>query len=206
MNDIIKMKDKQEILERIRRRSGLLPPVENAPSFADSIVLLLDISSSMEGRKIVDAKEALINFLNNINLSNYGVGLVTFGDDVYRFSISRDFNHLMKTIKGFSARGSTPMKAAIQSANDLVKNKTNPVMVITTDGEPTDASKDNILNYARTLKRRGVRMIVIGNGLDIDEKFLRNLASYAKDYHFAKESFQLKEIVFVKLRINTVPV
>jgi molecular chaperone DnaK len=194
MDDIIEIEQKQEILNRMRRRINSSSMLQSSALLGNSIILLLDVSGSMSGRKIDDAKEALIHFLSNINLSESEVGLISFGDNVQTFNLSRNLKYLRTSIKSFSADGYTPMKEAITSTQEVLKGKTNPVMVIATDGEPTDASKESILNYAALLKNRGIRIIVIGIGDDIDVNFLRRLATSANDYHFAKVSFELKKI------------
>jgi len=67
-------------------------------------------------------------------------------------------------------------------------------MVIATDGQPTDTSEEDILEYANPIKKRGVWIITIGIGKDVNEDFLKKLASSPEDYHFAKASFELKNI------------
>lgn len=194
MDEIVAMEQKQEVLNRMRRRIGSAALMNSSMLSGNSIVLLLDVSGSMVGRKIDDAKDALIHFLSNINLSESEVGLVTFGEIVKTFKLSRNLKYLHASINGFSADGRTPMKEALNSAHLVLQGKSNPVMVIATDGEPTDASKESILDYAVILKNRGIRIIVIGIGDDIDVNFLRRLATSVNDYHFAKVSFELKQI------------
>lgn len=88
------------------------------------------------------------------------------------------------------------MMDAIKTAYEeiLMDGRTSPVMVIATDGQPTDASEEEILEYATPIKWDGIPIITIGIGNDVNEDFLKRLASTNKDYHFAKASFELKEI------------
>lgn len=187
--DIEIRQKRKDALERIRRRSAYIAYSKN------SIVLLLDISASMYGKKIKDAKEALVHFLKSINLTENEVGLVAFGERIRMSKMSQDHIHLETKINSFGADGGTPIRNAIKTAyEDILKEKTSPVMVIATDGQPTDSSEEELLEYAIPIKRRGVRIITIGIGEDVNDKFLKRLASSREDYHFAKASFELKKI------------
>lgn len=190
MKKIVEIRQKQkEVLDRIRKRSVSIAYSKHA------IALLLDVSGSMSGMKIEDAKEALIHFLESINLAENEVGLVAFGDRIRTSEMSQDRIHLETKIKNFEADGDTPMMNAIKTAyENLLKKKASPVMVIATDGQPTDALEEEILEYASPIKKRGVWIITIGIGKDVNENFLKRLASSPEDYHFAKASFELKKI------------
>ena len=193
------MRKQREVLDRLRKRSMYVGYSKY------SIVLLLDVSGSMSGVKIEDAKEAIIHFLRGVNLAENEVGLVAFGLIGFRqkptarriavSELSRDYVHLEAKVRSFEAAGDTPMMIAIKAAYEkLLKEKLGPVMVIATDGQPTDASEEEILEYAYPIKREGVRIITIGIGGDVNQNFLGALASSAEDYHFAKASFELKKI------------
>lgn len=167
------------------------------PLLSYSIALLLDTSGSMSGEKIEDAKEALVSFLQTVNLAENEVALVTVGEQVTWMSgLTQNNSYLEKEINALEAGGGTPIMQAIKAAHEevLKKGKAKPVMVFATDGMPTDSSEEEILEYATPIKRGGTRIITIGIGEDVNEEFLKRLASSPEDYHFAKASFELKEI------------
>ena len=179
----------KKVLEKIRKRSASITYSKYA------IVLLLDASGSMSGVKIKDAKEALFHFLRSINLIENEVGLVAFGERIKTCELCQDRIQLETRIETFEADGGTPMMNAIEIAYEkLLKGKISPVMVIATDGQPNDASEEEILEYVTSIKKKGVWMITIGIGEDVNEDFLKGLASSSEDYHFAKASFELKKI------------
>lgn len=190
MKNNIDIRQKQkEVLDSIRKRSVSIAYSKHA------IALLLDTSGSMSGMKIEDAKEALIHFLVSITLVENEVGLVAFGDIITTSEMSQNLIYLETKIKNFEASGETPMMSAIKVTYEkLLEKKANPVMVFATDGQPTDTSEEEILEYANPIKKRGVWIITIGIGKDANEDFLKKLASSPKDYHFAKASFELKNI------------
>jgi len=190
MKNNIDIRQKQkEVLDSIRKRSVSIA------YFKHSIALLLDTSGSMSGMKIEDAKEALIHFLVSINLVENEVGLVAFGDIITTSEMSQNLIYLETKIKNFKASGETPIMRAIKVTYEkLLEKKASPVMVIATDGKPTDTSEEDILEYANPIKKRGVWIITIGIGKDVNKDFLKKLASSPEDYHFAKASFELKNI------------
>lgn len=190
MKNNIDIRQKQkEVLDSIRKRSVSIAHSKHA------IALLLDVSGSMYGMKIEDAKEALIHFLVSISLVENEVGLVAFGDIITTSEMSQNLNYLETKIKNFEASGETPMMRAIKVTYEkLLEKKASPVMVIATDGQPTDTSEEDILEYANPINKRGVWIITIGIGKDVNKDFLKKLASSPADYHFAKASFELKNI------------
>lgn len=167
------------------------------PILNHSIALLLDTSGSMYGEKIGDAKEALGSFLKTVNLAENEVALVTFGDQIsWMDGLTQNISYIQKEIDALDADGSTPVMQAIKIAHEevLKKGRAKPVMVIATDGAPTDSTEEEILAYTTPVKKNGTWIITIGIGDDVNEEFLKRLASSPEDYHFAKASFELKEI------------
>lgn len=195
MSDIVESKRRQEdILKKISQESEkyFKPEVEKHPKY--TITLLLDISGSMAGKKIGDAKQAIVEFLRRNDLEGSEVGLVTFGAAVKTYELNYEPSFLEENIRHLEAGGETPMMRAIGTAYEIMKDKSNRVMVIATDGHPKDAKEGEILEYASSLKRKGLRIITIGIGEDVNKEFLLSLASSREEYHFAAESFELKRI------------
>lgn len=173
------------------------PVTLKQPALNHSITLLLDASGSMWGEKIKDAKDALNSFVQTVDLSQNEIALVAFGEQIsWMDTLTQNSDFLCKEIDGLVAGGGTPMMHAIQAAHEevLKKGRARPVMVIATDGIPTDSPEEEILEYAVPIKKSGTWIITIGIGDDVNEEFLKTLASSPEDYHFAKASFELKEI------------
>jgi len=192
MSDIIEVKKKQkEILERLKRGSTYI-----GDTYTEySIMLLLDVSESMSGKKIEDAKDALVQFIGSSNLPDNEVGLVAFGGGIHTCGLSRNSTRLKEEIKRLEPDDGKPMMTAIEATyKQFLTKKAHPVMVIATDGQPNDASEEEIWEYASAIKKKDVRIITIGIGEDVNKSFLSKLASSPGDYHFAKASFELKRI------------
>ncbi|MBN2536118.1 MAG: VWA domain-containing protein [Spirochaetales bacterium] len=170
---------------------------EKKETVIHSIALLIDTSWSMDGKKIEDAKEAQISFLDTINIHDNEVGLLTFGNTVECIEpLTRDREKLIKRIKTIKANGSTPlMEAFVKTDSEIMKHKKgSAVIVVATDGSPTDADEEKIVTYCEQLKSNGTRIITIGIGDDVNAGFLQKLATGKDDYHYAQASFELKNI------------
>jgi len=161
-----------------------------------SIALLIDTSGSMSGQKIDDARKAALTFLDNIQATDSRVALISFG---HKTGVIRPLgaidDGLRKAVEALYTGNGTPMQQAIVEADAkaLRMAEHNRVMIIATDGQPNEP-KPGIVQLAERIKDRGSRIITIGIGRDVDEDFLRKLASSPDDYHFAEGSFQLGEI------------
>ena len=173
------------------------------------IALLIDCSWSMDmsqkpGRnyagsnKFRDAKKAAIRFLDEISFdSGARVGLVRFGGSplvAIEVELTRYRDQLRRKINAMNLGSYTPMAQAIGLARRgmLVDHDRERVIVLLTDGMPTAPGPAGTLDQAGIAKNEGVRLIAIGVGNDVDQKFLRQIASTPEDYYFAAESVQLE--------------
>ena len=175
-----------------------------------SIVFLLDTSSSMKGEKIQDLKRGILLALKGMYLSDLKeskVGIVRFGGFAQMVheldELNKIYHSLQRTISELKAEGVTPLKEAIVKGKDILKNEKKRVMIITTDGQPTDmkgdttdAIKEDILHFTNFIKRDDdIEIICIGIGYDVDQVFLESLASTNKDYIFAENTGELLDIL-----------
>ncbi|RLI83917.1 hypothetical protein DRP07_02750 [Archaeoglobales archaeon] len=76
MPDLVKIKQ-QNVLERIRKRSANID-VAGLVRGIGSVYILLDCSSSMEGEKLIQAKNGALNFVKETQIKGYAVGLIQF--------------------------------------------------------------------------------------------------------------------------------
>lgn len=183
-----------QILESEKESNTQLLPQSSAAQY--SVALLIDTSGSMSGEPLVDAKRALVSFLNGVTVSCQ-FSLVEFADPakiVSRWSSDKKF--LIGEIDHLGVNGATGMHLALKHAQGLVdeasRNKT--VIVLCTDGCPTDANEDTILQLASTIKDGGTRIVTVGIGAGVNSDFLRRLASKPEDYLFAEVSLELEKI------------
>jgi Mg-chelatase subunit ChlD len=162
-----------------------------------SVVLLLDTSGSMAGKKLEDAQVALVDFLEHLGTKSNEFGFVAFGEQLKLSNgLTRDMKSLKQGIYNLTASGGTPFMSGLKKAHEEVakKGRARSVLVIATDGIPTDSPEEQILSYAKFIKDSGARIICVGIGRDVNEKFLRALASSPQDYYSAKVSIELTSV------------
>ena len=157
------------------------------------IALVIDCSGSMSGSTISDAKNAAVQFLDNIDTSAH-IGLVSFGNPGahIQMELTQDFTQLRRAIESLNADGGTPMAEAIALTRNrvLVNSENENVLVLLTDGMPNNSDKTR--REAELAKQQGIQMITIGVGNGVDSDYLKQIASTPEDYYFAQESVQLE--------------
>ncbi len=110
------------------------------------VVLVIDTSGSMKGKKIKEAKKAAKTFIDavipNSNEGNVRIGIVTFDNDLKpSYGITKNSEELKEKISKLKANGGTFTQAGIKSAKEMLLEVNNPApnkfIVVLTDGEPT---------------------------------------------------------------------
>ena len=117
---------------------------------ATDIVLLLDRSGSMRGNRLTKAKEAAIQFVNELLTegSQTRVALVSFSNQAQtnsNFRGSSERQQLINAINNISASGGTNIQAGLRVANNLVAptSAVEKIIVLLSDGEPTYSYRAN---------------------------------------------------------------
>jgi Ca-activated chloride channel family protein len=156
------------------------------------IVFTVDISSSMEGERIVQLKDALEYFLQLLN-SKDRFNIITFGTFVSKFksdlveASENNVNEAKNFILGLYALGMTNIDEALkvsfqQSFGDSTLNN----LIFLTDGYPTwgEKNQDSILARVKRYNNKEVRLFTFGVGSDISRTLLGYLA--AQNHGYAK--------------------
>lgn len=176
-------------------------PGEMDPRKTAFVVICEDTSGSMaEDNKLPEAQRSLHQFLDTVNFDTFDVALVKFPEGWQSAGVACKFgtdpDQLKHTIDRFSpVWNGTPIYDTLKLSASLLKRKTGRrVIVLATDGQPTDFTPSEILNFSKQLKETGIRIITIAIGKDADRNFLRRLASDREDFHEAEYSSQLTDI------------
>lgn len=144
---------------------------------ATDFYLLIDVSGSMRGNKIEQAKKACVKLIQEtLDLSVHRLGIITFGDvDKLLCGLTRDKNQLMFAIDRVSVWGQTKMHSAIIHACDELKSSKNKkAMIIITDGSPDSRSATEAA--AKETRDKGISIATIGvDGADTN--YLNKIAS-----------------------------
>ena len=151
------------------------------------------ISNTDNRRKLDGIKEATTQFITNVPRTAY-ISVMTFHDSaksIWDMSpVEQNKLHIIKAIQGIPTGESTQMIVALMLAEkQLQKAPSNffKRLYLLTDGLPND----NPTAQAEKLKAQNVQISTIGfgEGYQIDEDLLRNMASKSKTgnplyYHF----------------------
>jgi hypothetical protein len=155
----------------------------NAPL---AVALVLDISGSMVGQPLEDAKIAAARFLDRLTPGDQAA-LIAFSDNVdldpsvlnpeREIGFTSNLTPVFDMIESLEAQGGTHLYNAVQKAVSLTQDQTygHRAILILSDGvnEPTNVGDpDGPIQYA---KESNLPIYVIGLGRLIDEPYLRRL-------------------------------
>lgn len=168
---------------------GLISPrfdfdTSNKKPIPKDFMFVLDTSGSMEGQKIVQAKEALKYILRNLNTDDR-FALISFSSEVRKYKDAMagisDANNAIKYVDSLSAVGGTYIDGALKDALSFVgsADKRPFYIVFLTDGLPTigEQNIDTILANVRKNNERDGRIFTFGVGDDVNIPFIDKLAS-----------------------------
>ncbi len=142
-------------------------------------VLVIDTSTSMDGRPIQEAKAAASSFVNTIG-DNASVAIITFNTQarlVQDYTTDKDL--LLNTIWALPHGGETAIYDAGQLAVETAANSLFPrrTAIILSDGAEyggnSSASRESALETAQV---RGVPVYTIGLGYGVDRTYLQELS------------------------------
>ena len=105
---------------------------------SQAILMVIDTSLSMEGEKLTNVKQAATNFIQQQDLTNNQIAIVSFGDDAsIQIPLTSDKNKLNQAIDNLSANGGTNMQEGIEKATqELLKSNGSPHILLFSDGKP----------------------------------------------------------------------
>jgi VWFA-related protein len=136
-----------------------------------SAVLLIDVSSSMQGSPLVEAKVAALAFLNEIGPKDV-VSLVAFNDKVEEVRpFSGDLLKIRTGVHSLTSRGGTALYDAVSKAVDLMQAAPHPrhVIILLSDGKDEDsAAKFGALDLK--IQASDVVLYSIGEYAELDRK------------------------------------
>ncbi len=158
------------------------PPASAEVSIARDVTLVLDVSGSMSGHKIEQARSAIEQILRGLQ-SEDRFRLITFAsvvrsfDDDWTRANRRNVASAVEYLRGVPADGSTNIHDALREAlAPLTDAERLSLVVFLTDGMPTVAETDpvRIADLAATL-RDGERVFAFGVGEDVNTYLLDRL-------------------------------
>ncbi len=172
----------------------ITPPdqISNDEVIPKDIVFTADVSSSMEGQRIAQVKEALNTFLDLLNPGDK-FNIITFGTFVDKFQpdlVEASANNIQDAknfVTQLYALGMTNIDEALTtSLQQSYEDTTSNDLVFLTDGMPTwgETNGDSIIVHSQNANKKDVRVFSFGVGDEISQSLLTNLS--AQNHGYAK--------------------
>lgn len=149
-----------------------------------TVMLVIDRSGSMSGKKIEQVREALKYVLNNLrhgdlfNIVAYDSAVQTFRPELQRFN-EETRAAALGFVEGLYAGGSTNISAALSTAFGQLQDSSRPSYVVfLTDGLPTagETNEMRIVDNAKRYNKVHARLFAFGAGYDVNSRLLDKLA------------------------------
>lgn len=183
------------------------------------MVIVLDRSGSMKGRKISDARKAVINLLSNLS-ANDRFALITYSDNVQYVSpmekvTASHRERLESLIHRITAGGGTNLGAGLQAGIDLLvsatQNGNTGKVILISDGLANKGITDSIRlgRMAAVAAEEEFAISTVGVGQEFNEQLMTAIADRgAGNYYYLEnpmafaEVFQ-KELFYSKATVAT---
>ncbi len=166
------------------------------------VVFALDVSGSMSGPKIEQARRSLLYCLDRLGPEDR-FAIVTFSSTVstFRDRLARAtpaaLGEAREFVRDVEAGGGTDLADGLDQALRLARDGRDPMIVLLTDGQPTVGvtSLADIEARARERRAAGAHLFAFGVGYDVNAPFLDRLAADgrgASDYVKPEEDIEEK--------------
>jgi Ca-activated chloride channel family protein len=148
-----------------------------------TVMMVIDRSGSMSGKKIEQAREALKHVVNNLregdlfNIVAYDSSVESFRPELERYN-SQTRQQAIGFVDGLHAGGGTNIEGALKTALGQLKDSSRPNFVIfLTDGLPTvgETNEGKIVASAKEANDVRARLISLGVGYDVNSRLLDRL-------------------------------
>jgi Ca-activated chloride channel family protein len=155
--------------------------IDTRQVIAKDVILVLDISGSMRGEKIAQAKEALNFVLENLNDEDR-FNIIAFSTSTRPYARdlvpaaergeARDF------VDRLDAGGSTDINRALLEALSMADTDRPTILIFLTDGLPTvgELDVDRIIGNVGDAAAENVRIFPFGVGYDVNTTLLDSIA------------------------------
>jgi Ca-activated chloride channel family protein len=169
------------------------------------VVLIIDKSSSMEGKKMELARAASIGVVNNLRAID-SVGILIF-DNSFQWAVpirkAEDKSLIERLIAGITPDGGTQIAPALSEAYHKVNAVTAVYkhIVLLTDGISEEGDS---IGLAREAAANRVTISTVGLGQDVNRAYLEKIAQFAKGKsYFLNEPAGLEQILLKDVQEHT---
>jgi Ca-activated chloride channel family protein len=170
-----------------------------------AVVLIIDKSSSMEGKKIELARAAAIGVVENLRPED-SVGVLMF-DNSFQWAVpirkAQDKSLIKRLISGITPDGGTQIAPALNESYNRIKglNSTYKHVVLLTDGISEEGDS---LSLSREAATNRVTISTVGLGQDVNRAYLEHIATNAKGKsYFLNDPSGLEQILLKDVKEHT---
>jgi Ca-activated chloride channel family protein len=155
--------------------------VDTRQVIAKDVILVLDVSGSMRGDKIEQAKEALDFVLDNLHDEDR-FNIIAFSTSTRHYARDLVWADERGEARDFVARleasGSTDINRALLEALDMADGERPTIVIFLTDGLPTvgEVDADRIVDNAAGAAPETARIFPFGVGYDVNTTLLDTIA------------------------------
>ena len=183
----------------------IAPDVEINPQDIEEkdITFVLDVSGSMVGEKLKQAKKALAFCINNLNNGDR-FEIIKFSTEaealfgVLTPATENNRNKALQFVEKLKAIGGTNMLDALKLVMQEKYSPDRPAVVLfITDGKPTinETNEDRLVEFVKRRKNQSVRIFTFGIGDDINTRLLDKITAVTNAYRTyitPKEDIEVK--------------
>jgi Ca-activated chloride channel family protein len=161
----------------------LSPPAIRPRAVPRDLTFVIDVSGSMSGEKMRQAREAGKQLLQSLS-SMDRFRLIDFSSDVRTFrdnfstATRENIRAAERYLDELDAQGSTNISGALEEAlSSRVESGRLPIVLFLTDGHPTVGERDASVIAANVARGRGARrLFTFGVGADLNVSLIEQLA------------------------------
>jgi Ca-activated chloride channel family protein len=161
----------------------LSPPAVRPRAVPRDVTFVLDVSGSMSGQKIEQARAAGKQLLRTLSsadrfrLIDFSSDVRTFRDD-FSSATPENIRAATRYLDELDAEGSTNISGALEEAlSARVQSGRLPIILFLTDGQPTVGERNASVIASNVAKQRGSRrLFTFGVGADLNVSLIEQLA------------------------------
>jgi Ca-activated chloride channel homolog len=161
----------------------LSPPAVRPRAVPRDVTFVLDVSGSMSGKKIEQARAAgkqilrTLSPMDRFRLIDFSSDVRTFRDD-FSVATRENVRAAERYLDDLEAQGSTNISGALDEAlSSRIVSGRLPIILFLTDGQPTVGERDASVIAATVAKERGPRrLFTFGVGSDLNVSLIEQLA------------------------------
>lgn len=181
------------------------------PARPVAMAVVLDVSGSMSGEKIQQARTSVLSLIDQMR-DDDRIALVTYSDTarvVQPLARVADVRQrLHGIVPGIDIEGGTNIPAGLSAGASTIEDAPPSFVqrvVLVSDGQDTSGQPlERTASTVRTRAEQGVTLSALGVGADYDERFMSRIADAGRgNYEFLRDGAQLRAFLARELQQAT---